>query len=65
MMVEFRFKVNLLKGIYHIGTHITDFDNNVYLDVIDNAGYLFVSEEISYSGVANLDSCVQVKEAKV
>ena len=65
MIVEFRFKVNLLKGIYHIGTHITDFDNNVYLDVIDNAGYIFVSEEISYSGVANLDSCVQVKEAKV
>jgi lipopolysaccharide transport system ATP-binding protein len=52
--VEFKFKVNLLKGVYSIGTHITDYESNVYLDVVDNAGYLFVVEDFSYGGVADL-----------
>lgn len=62
ILVEFKFRVDLLKGIYHIGTHVTDYDKNIYHDVIDNAGYLFVTEDISYGGVANLNSEVNVTE---
>lgn len=59
-LVEFIFKVNLLKGSYQIGTHITDFDNNIYLDYIDHAVSFLVAENISYSGVANLKADVKV-----
>ncbi len=58
--VEFKFKVNLLKGIYHIGTHVTDFEKNIYHDVIDNATFLFVSENFSYAGVADLNANIEV-----
>ena len=64
IFVEFRFKVDLLKGTYHIGTHITDFEKNIYHDVIDNAVFLFVTEDISYGGVANLNSEIKITDVK-
>lgn len=60
--VEFRFKVELLKGTYHIGTYICDADSRVNHDYIDKATTLLVKDDISFSGIANLYPEINVKE---
>lgn len=59
--VEFRFRVELLKGTYHIGTYLSDVGAHVRHEYIDNAATLFVDDNISYGGVANLHPEVRIK----
>jgi lipopolysaccharide transport system ATP-binding protein len=60
--VEFKFRVELLKGIYHIGTYIYDSNRKVRHDYIDKAATLFVNDDISYAGVANLHPEFRIKK---
>lgn len=61
-LVEFKFKIELLKGTYHIGTYVHDTDRKVYHEYIDNAATLFVDDKISHAGVANLYPEIKVVE---
>lgn len=65
--IEFKFRVNLLKGDYYIGMHIADLKEgrkHIYYDYIDKAAALFVDDDISWSGVANLHPEIKVIEEK-
>ena len=63
LTVDFRFAVNLLKGVYYIGSFIGDCLSNKDYDYIDNAVTFTVDEESCWGGVADLKpECTIIEE---
>jgi len=53
--VEYEFKVNLLTGVYHIGTQITSESFDTFYDYIDKATTINVEDRHSHGGIADLE----------
>ncbi|HYN08743.1 MAG TPA: ABC transporter ATP-binding protein [Vicinamibacterales bacterium] len=53
--IKFRFRVNLLRGAYHINAHVSDPLIHECLDRREPAAYVTVHEDFSVQGSTNLD----------
>lgn len=59
------FQVNLLKGLYHIGTHVADPTLTTYYDCTYDAVTISVHESYSHGGVADLQPVCRVESMDV
>jgi len=59
--VRVDFAVNLLKGLFHIGTQVTDHSLTTYYDIRFDAVTISVFENYSHGGVADLQPTCQVE----
>ena len=63
LKIEFKLKLNLLKGVYSINAHIRPHDFSCYYDYTETVCSFEVSEKYSWQGVAHLDPQVRILEA--
>ena len=63
--VEFRFQVNLLGGVYHLGVEVRAERFKRYLDFIERAVTLNVYENYAHGGLAHLSPRCKVKKVEI
>lgn len=63
--IEVEFTVNLISGIYHIGTQITNADFTEFYDLIESAIVISVYDKYSHGGVADIKPHYKIRKSEL